>query len=381
MINPNNYKLGYYRVGDTIHSSKIRALIDGTNRNISPEWIFNNDVFNRVDWTIEPAESIGELYRQRAQRIRDKYDYVILMYSGGSDSHTILQTCLKHNIKIDELLVTWATSLSGTYKPDPNNVDISNGLSEWDYTIKPNLDWLAKNHPEIKISINDWADGVLDFKVEEDYILDRSNNYAPYAPNRWFFTELPLVKAQLEKRDSVGIIIGNDKPRICFHEGAYRLYFLDIVASNAGAQISSKFVKDDLHTELFYWSPDSTQIIAKQAHMIVRFFESVPGLKQYITWPISKLSNRQFYESAIRAVIYPDWNLNTFQVNKPTDVNSGYDLWLYNIGLEGKIKGIQKNNFDYLKTVIDKKYLNESAGVTSIQGMITGMWPVKIITP
>jgi hypothetical protein len=47
----NATRLGYYRVGDAVHLNKISALIDGTKRNIHPEWVFNNDVFDTVDWT------------------------------------------------------------------------------------------------------------------------------------------------------------------------------------------------------------------------------------------------------------------------------------------------------------------------------------------
>lgn len=57
-----------------------------------------------VDWTTEPTETLRELYKQHAQYIRDTYDYVILYFSGGSDSTTMLNAFLDNNIHVDEIV-------------------------------------------------------------------------------------------------------------------------------------------------------------------------------------------------------------------------------------------------------------------------------------
>ena len=69
---------------------------------IHPHWDFNESVFSSYDWTVEPNESIADLYRQRAQQLRDKYDYIVLMFSGGADSTTVLRSFLDNDIKLDE---------------------------------------------------------------------------------------------------------------------------------------------------------------------------------------------------------------------------------------------------------------------------------------
>ena len=85
-------RLGCYRVGDLKFYSKLEAIEMHTRTGIHPHWDFNEAVFSSYDWTVEPEENILELYRQRAQQLRDKYDYIILIYSGGADSETILQS-------------------------------------------------------------------------------------------------------------------------------------------------------------------------------------------------------------------------------------------------------------------------------------------------
>lgn len=378
MLDTTNLTFGYYTVGDTVHTGKISALIDGTAKNIHPEWKFNNHVFDNVDWTVEPSESLPLLYLRRAKQLREKYDYLILFFSGGSDSQQILKTFLDNKIRIDEIIVTWPLGLKNTYTPNTVDYEWTNMLSEWDFVIQPKLKWLAENHPEIKITLHDWATPAINHKVQDDYIIDRSVNITPYADLKWDFNQTSWFSKIRDKNDKLGLVMGIDKPRICFHQGAYRLFFLDILTSNLGPQISSSFHNDDLKAEFFYWSPDSVNILAKQAHLLVKFFESVPQFKNFVTWPHSNPRYRQWYETSTRPIIYPELDLNFFQANKPHDFTISWDELLYKVGLEDKIKGITDDNFNYLRKVVDPKYFTTTPnGLPSITGFITGMWPVK----
>ena len=85
-----NPKLGFYTVGDRTHYSKVHALIDGTKTNQFPIWNFNNDVFGAQKWDEEPGVDLRELYRIRAQQLRDQYDYIRIEASGGGDSTTTI---------------------------------------------------------------------------------------------------------------------------------------------------------------------------------------------------------------------------------------------------------------------------------------------------
>jgi hypothetical protein len=377
MIDIRTAELGYYKVGDSIHLSKVSALVDGTQKGIHPEWKFNEYVFNTVDWSIEPAEDLRELYRQRAQQLREKYDYLILSYSAGGDSQTVLDTFLNNNIRIDEVFVAWPKGLEKTYVPNPNDLRYTNVFSEWDYLIKPKLDWLAKNHPEVKITIHDWSEDILDYKVEDGYVMERGHMLTPYASARMDAHNSKSIKEHIEKHDNTCLVLGIDKPRICWKDGAYQIYFLDIVTVSQGHQSVASTRENGVLTEFFYWSPDSIKILQKQAHMLVRFFESVANFRQYITWPSSNPKFRQWYEASIKAIIYPDYDLRYFQVDKPPDMVLGYDVVLFNLGLEDRIRGITRENFQYLQRVIDPKYFNVVNGLTSLIGFVSPMWVVK----
>ena len=72
-------KLGVYRVGDLKFYSKLEAIEMHTKTGIHPHWDFNEAVFSSYDWTVEPKEDLLELYKQRAEQLRNQYDYIILI--------------------------------------------------------------------------------------------------------------------------------------------------------------------------------------------------------------------------------------------------------------------------------------------------------------
>ena len=75
-----NRKLGYYTVDGIEFFSKIQSCLHASKLNQTPNWHFNNDIFNSYNWTIEPNESLDELYNARARQLREEYDYVALSF-------------------------------------------------------------------------------------------------------------------------------------------------------------------------------------------------------------------------------------------------------------------------------------------------------------
>ena len=101
-----------HTIADEIVSDKIKYNEYMKEDKVS--FYFHDDYFSQFDWTKEPQQSLKELYKQRAIQLRDKYDYLILSYSGGSDSHQALETFLNNNIFIDEIFIsTWEPNIAG----------------------------------------------------------------------------------------------------------------------------------------------------------------------------------------------------------------------------------------------------------------------------
>ena len=143
-------KLGCYRVGPAKFYSKLEAIEAHTKTGIHPHWDFNEEVFSSIDWTKEPSETILELYGQRAKQLREKYDYIALMYSGGADSDTVLCSFLDNDIKIDEV---------ATYVNYDATGDKDNFLNAETWNVAfPRIEMLQQQYPWLKHRIIDLSD-------------------------------------------------------------------------------------------------------------------------------------------------------------------------------------------------------------------------------
>ena len=92
---------GFWSVGNNfVTTNKVEAIQEANRRNLHIEWNFNQDILDKVDWFQEPQVDLYELYKQRALQIREKFDYLVLLFSGGSDSVCILKTFLENNISL-----------------------------------------------------------------------------------------------------------------------------------------------------------------------------------------------------------------------------------------------------------------------------------------
>ena len=102
------FKFGYYQVhhGKTIaiFENKFEAIEAAQRINGWISYHFNDDVFGCFDWQLPINDSLNNLYRKRAEQIRRENDYVVCAYSGGFDSHNMLQSFLANDIKIDAIL-------------------------------------------------------------------------------------------------------------------------------------------------------------------------------------------------------------------------------------------------------------------------------------
>ena len=138
------FKNGYYKVGNSIYSSKLEALMSASSSNQYPYWIFNNEVFDKTAWSIEPHEDINALYQQRALSLREKYDYIVLLYSAGVDSQTVFDSFVAIGQPVDEIVVFWAIGAAEKYGGPDTDYRPENCIAEWNHLIKPQLDYINK---------------------------------------------------------------------------------------------------------------------------------------------------------------------------------------------------------------------------------------------
>jgi len=322
-------KNGYYQIGDAITVHAGPAHQESSRTGIPIKWHFNDEVYNKVDWRSRLNLPITELYRIRAQQLRDKYDYLILWFSGGADSTTILESFIQNNILLDEIVVVWPiTHTVGKYTPN-YNTDPSNFTSEWELSLKPKIDWLAKNYPKIHITLIDqFVDIGLIEDFEDTWTLCEKHSLPTIQKQRLLDR---ITKERSDTYNRVASISGNAPPMISILDDTWlAVYFENTAASAANGKSDYLLDGTPREVEYFYWSPDLPELVREQGHIILEHLNSSPQdrslfLKRsfrtghhdrgpLLNWDINE-ARRQL----IKKLVYPNWNPKTFQTRKPTD--------------------------------------------------------------
>ena len=351
-------KLGYYVVNGISFTNKVNAIEYATLVNIYPDWVFNDSTFKAIDWTIEPIESLNELYARRARGLREKYDYLVLNYSGGGDSQNILDTFINNNIKLDEILIRWPKKASDHSYTVSTSGEAENFYSEWDLTLLPKVKKLAQSNPEIKIEFYDYSDDGFEFYKNDEWIYSTNGSHLNPCAGFHFYLGLPKYRALAERGIKVGHIFGVDKPRVILKDGVFYTYFLDILTGIAHFAFDEHFNEYN-SIELFYWSPDSVQLLVKQTHTVMNFFKANKSLLPFVDFTNLKTpAARSTYENIIRSLIYPTWDITTFQVAKPSSVfYCEYDDWFFKRYENTSPMVVWKESLDYIAKTLDKKFL------------------------
>lgn len=372
-----NPKLGFYEIGGKIYWDKATALIDSSRANLSFEdlkWNFNDSTFSKVDWGCEPFGDIRDLYQKRARQIREKYDYIILNLSGGGDSSTVLYSFIQAGLFVDEVVVRHAGIGTGKHKPDHRNFNPANEFSEFEYAAKPILNWLKTVSPLTKITVHDFSKDILNENIiwDENFIYYTGDYISPGCIVRYnHASNLDHLK-NFDKGKNVGIIFGSDKPKILLYEGNLYTYFLDRpVHSALPVTVNNGYTNTNV--ELFYWSPDLPDLMIKQCHIIKRWFELPENQRlSYMLdfwWQLSN-TNRTAYEWLIKSIIYPDYDLSTFQCDKPIKaMYQEWDFWLEDFKDSEGYKTFMRGK-DFLYNNVNESFLKLSDPARTPNGKI-----------
>lgn len=324
-------QFGYYRVGDLRTYSKLEAIELHEKTGHHPQWCFNEAAFDSYDWRIEPDTSLQEFYRRRAQHIRDQYDYLVLFFSGGSDSTNILDTFVNNNIKLDECASFWAQGadrdLSSHFSTEVASVAI------------PRMQAL----PYIKhrlLDLSEITNQVMsDPNVKYDWIYFM-NTY--FSPNNYVRSHLrrliPAYRELIDSGKTVCFIWGAEKPRVHRIDGRYCVRFQDLV-DNTVTPWQQQNPQAGEFDELFYWSPDFVPGLIKQAHTIMRYLKNAPinsvdfsSLNQKYNYGSTVRDGQTYWLTAngINQLLYSNWDINTISVGKPrSPVWSNRDDWFF----------------------------------------------------
>jgi len=178
-------------------------------------------VYDQHNWAVEPELDFESLLSSHALHLRNKFEKLILLWSGGTDSHTIYNIFKKNQIHIDEIIIR--TNKNSIMFPDyhakwlkENHWDPHTIITDYD-GYNPELrmidlsdeDWVWKNRGDLlRYTVSSCGDGVK-FLCEKNYsgknwslISGHEKPRLIYRNGNWYHRQLNLA---LEST------MGNDK--------------------------------------------------------------------------------------------------------------------------------------------------------------------------
>jgi hypothetical protein len=304
---------------------------------------FNDDVFDSLSWHTEINVSLDKLYTYRAQQLRDKYKYLILAFSGGSDSVQVLNTFLKNNIFIDEIITCHHSDLIKNIDESVlyNSEELSTFL-EYKYATTHYLKKIKEQSPNTKITVLDLSNFLYEQLVNKKFGHMGGDQRLTHTNSRVFATfprsYMHSITLNLINRDTAGmaLIRGVDKPILKIRNDNLFFFFSDITMH--GAKHFNTGELDHIFSfEDFFWSRDmplipirQSQVIKKKLEMDKMFYMNFCFFNEDIDRYY--LENRDGYSSGgdlerlYSNLIYPDHNPLLFAAPKPKKKSPEFTL-------------------------------------------------------
>ena len=233
------------------------------------------NAYNDFDFSKEPNATWHEILKQEAIKIRDSYKTVKLWYSGGVDSHLVLNTFLKNNIHIDEI----CCMKSGFKNADSEITDYA----------EPFLKTIQKQIPKTKINIINPK--ITDY---EDYYSNENTVEWNYTFRLLYHTE--LLKEYNQQEETINVF-GANPPLLVHRDGKWYTYWTDGDIEH--------------NTKKYNFFADNPLVHAKQCHMLVNAIKQTKF--DYTTiclWPDDE--SQHFYRKHTGRYDYK----NTFPLKK-----------------------------------------------------------------
>jgi hypothetical protein len=241
----------------------------------------------KLQWDKEPVESYDELCRQRAQELRDTYNYIRLWYSGGADSHSALMSFVKNNIHVDEIVIMLF--------PDQNVSDVARNSTANEVLIAafPQLKSVIGLIPKTKITVVDANEKDIEdwFNTKSDTIptvdsLDGDGAAQFFLDVNWGVSKV-LAKTDM---DNWCDIHGGTKAKLYKNQDKWYAYFVD-------SSISTFYMSD--RSEDFFISRSIPKLFLKTVYNYKNYHKIRNSDDHYVNHMYSNPANHIEYNRAL----------------------------------------------------------------------------------
>jgi hypothetical protein len=255
---------GYWTVDDVEYDVKVNAILAAQELNLSVpdvKYHYNDKWWHPYRWDIEPTQSLEELYIERAKQLRDRYDTLILRFSGGADSTNVLRTFVDNGIKLDVVSINmWYQEGSDPWT-EPSNIE------KRDIAI-PLAEKLKAQGADFELVINNFTQASALLGNDPDWIF-RIDAPRFNCVDICYHQASTTLEYEKWNNPSTCIITGVDKPFISY-DPAHNLWYSQIPdCMHSVLNQSSQMIQ-----EPFYWTADLPEIIIKQSHVLKNYYKN-----------------------------------------------------------------------------------------------------------
>jgi hypothetical protein len=231
----------YFQCNNKIFYNVYLAQYESMTSGKPVELYCHDREYDQLDWTQEPEQTFDDIMSAHAINLRNKYERLVFMWSGGTDSHTIYNIFKRNNIHIDEFIVKHTNQIEGG-DPYPDS----------------HVDWLMKNHWDPTSKITTWGEYDLGLRSQvvsnEDWIFQNKGDLLRLGQS----SVSNLTVEHCERNHNGhrwGLVVGLEKPSVVFRNGRYYASQVD------------KFLRTAMghpNVECFYLDP---MVNLKQSHL------------------------------------------------------------------------------------------------------------------
>lgn len=230
-----------------------------------------------LDWTQEPKESFEQLMDRHAVDLRNRYEKIIMPWSGGTDSQTIYNVFVRNKLHIDEIIICEdGTSCSSVHSK-----------------------WMSKNHPDSTTKITVFVGPTTDFRkiihyddiatdgtINDDWVFQNKSDIFKFAPvgSAPFFD---IYAAQNYSAYTYSVVTGYEKPAVYCDNGTWYTRQSDIILSS---------VMGRPKLECFFLSP---LLNLKQSHLVKNFLKKLNNSESEKIQQYGKHHHKQFIRPKI----------------------------------------------------------------------------------
>lgn len=321
-------------VGTEFFNNKHKAIDRAHhNPNLSYGTYWFDNEWDQYDWSVEPKESLAKLEREHCRYLRDKYPILVLAYSGGVDSHTMLHRFIEQGIHIDYIITTLQPGGSNEWYNE--EFVLARNYAKSLSNLLPHTKFLTNNE---SLNFDQYfGNSILNSKLKKIEEFNYTLRFHDVGYSNRLALHHPKIY-ELIQNNNGAIIVGSNKPSIIKNDHGYWCQFNDKAEEN---------ITDTLE---FFWSGPMAKLQIKQCHLAVKW------LKAH-----NKSTSEEIYKQSDK-ILFMDFNKSFGRIDPIHEIFKIKNCHSFNTtGYMTQVYG--QNNLFWAKILMDQTTQNNIANI------------------